>query len=195
MNQLTTVFRILGTATSIYMLLCVVRIFMSWFPSVAIGRPAEILERVTDPYLSQWQRISFLRMGGVDFSPIAALAALSGVSRLFAVASYGSLTLGLALALIVEVVWAPIGFLLGFFVVLIVARFVAYLAKWNSLHPVWRAIDAMINPLLFRIKRFIYKDRIVNYMQGLATGAITLLAARVLLGFFFQLIIKLLIKL
>lgn len=195
MNLLSTVFRILGTVTSIYMLLCVVRILMSWFPAAAMGRPAEILERVTEPYLSLWSRIPFLRAGGVDFSPIAALAALSGVSHLFAVASFGSLTFGLALALIVEIVWAPVSFLLSFFVVLIVARIVAYLAKWNSLHPVWRAVDAMINPVLFRIKRFVYKDRIVNYIQGMATGAIAFLAARVLLGLFFRLIIKLLMKL
>ena len=195
MNLSSTVFSILGTTTSIYMLLCIVRIFMSWFPAAAMGRPAEILERVTEPYLSLWSRIPFLKTGGVDFSPIAALAALSGVSRLFAVASYGSLTFGVALALIVEIVWAPIGFLLSFFVVLIALRVIAYLAKWNSLHPVWRAIDAMINPVLFRIKRLVYKDRIVNYMQGLATGAIVLLAARVILGFFFQFVIKFLIKL
>ncbi|GAB1456346.1 hypothetical protein MASR2M48_16540 [Spirochaetota bacterium] len=49
--------------------------------------------------------------------------------------------------------------------------------------------------MLFRIKRFVYKDRIVNYIQGMATGAIAFLAARVLLGLFFQLIIKLLMKL
>ncbi|MBU0926996.1 MAG: YggT family protein, partial [Spirochaetes bacterium] len=192
MNPLTAVFRLLGAATSIYMLLCVVRVFMSWFPTQALGRPGELVERATDPYLSLWRRIPVLRAGGVDFSPIAALAALSGLSRLFSVASYGALTLGVALALIVEIVWAPVGFLLGFFVVLIVARIVAYIARWNSLHPVWRAVDAMINPVLFRIKRFVYKDRIVNYMQGLVTGALALLGGRVVLGLVFGLIISLL---
>jgi len=195
MNLLSTVFRLLGAATSIYMLLCVVRVFLSWFPASAIGRPAELVERATDPYLLLWKRIPFLQAGGVDFSPIAALAALSGLSRIFSVASYGALTFGLALSLIVEVVWAPVSFLLGFFVVLLVARIVAYAARWNSLHPVWRAIDAMINPVLFRIKRFVYKDRIVNYMQGLITGALALLGTRVLLGLVFGLVINLLKKL
>lgn len=192
MTVLTSVFRLLGAATSIYMLLCVVRVFLSWFPSSAIGKPAEIVERATDPYLLMWRRIPFLRAGGVDFSPIAALAALSGLSRIFSVASYGALTAGIALSMIVEVVWAPISFLLGFFVALLVARIVAYAARWNSLHPVWRAIDAMINPVLFRIKRFVYKDRIVNYMQGLVTGVLVILGARVLLGLAFGLIINLL---
>ena len=192
MTALNTVFRLLGAATSIYMLLCVVRVFLSWFPTSAIGRPAEIVERATDPYLHLWRRIPFLRAGGVDFSPIAALAALSGLSRIFSVASYGALTVGIALSMVIEVVWAPVSFLLGFFVALLVARIVAYAARWNSLHPVWRAIDAMINPVLFRIKRFVYKDRIVNYMQGLVTGVLVILGARVLLGLAFGLVINLL---
>jgi len=194
MNFLSILFRLLGAATSIYMLLCVVRVFLSWFPARSIGRSAELVEQVTDPYLLLWKRIPLLQAGGVDFSPIAALAALSGLSRIFSVASYGALTLGLALSLIVEVVWAPISFLLGFFVVLLIARIVAYAARWNSLHPVWRAIDAMINPVLFRIKRFVYKDRIVNYMQGLVTGALALLGTRVILGLVFGLVINLLKK-
>ncbi|PKL08552.1 MAG: YggT family protein [Spirochaetae bacterium HGW-Spirochaetae-7] len=192
MNVLSSVFRLLGAATSIYMLLCVVRIFMSWFPTSAIGRPAELVEQATEPYLALWRKVPFLVLGSVDFSPIAALAVLSGVSRIFSMASFGTLTFGLVLAMIVEMFWSPVSFLLGFFLVMVLARVVAYTAKWNSLHPVWRSIDAMINPLLFRIKRFIYKDRIVNYMQGLWTGALVLLGARLVLGLIFGFILKLL---
>lgn len=193
--MLRTVLGLLSAATSIYMLLCVVRVFMSWLPSARLGKPAELVERATEPYLSWWRRFPVLRSGGVDFSPIAALAALSGLSRLFTVASYGGLSLGVVLALVVEVAWSPFGFLLGFFAVLVIARIVAYAARWNSLNPLWRAIDAMINPVLFRIKRFVYKDRIVNYMQGLITGAVALVGARVLLGMAFGLVIGLLQKL
>jgi YggT family protein len=46
------------------------------------------------------------------------------------------------------------------------ARFVAYLARWNSLHPVWRVVDALINPVLYRINRVVYRNRIVNFRQG-----------------------------
>jgi YggT family protein len=184
------IFRLLGAATSIYMLLCIVRIFLSWFPAAASGRPAEIVGQVTEPYLSMWRQIPFLVVGGVDFSPIAALAVLSGVSRVFAVASYGAVTIGLILSLLIEVVWGPVSFLLGFFMMLIVARIIAYAAQWNSLHPIWRAIDAIINPVLFRLKRLVYKDRIVNYMQGLITGALLLLGTRLVLGTVFGFIMR-----
>jgi YggT family protein len=192
MTFLSIIFRLLGDATSIYLLLCVVRILLSWFPAAAIGRPAEIVGQVTEPYLSMWRRVPFLSFGGFDFSPIAAIAVLSGASRVFSLASYGAVTVGLILSLLIELVWSPVRFLLGFFMMLIVARIVAYAARWNSLHPIWRAIDAMINPLLFRLKRFVYKDRIVNYMQGLITGALMLLGARLVLGLVFGFIMKLL---
>ena len=192
MGVVSLVFRMLGAATSAYLMLCIVRIFMSWFPASSGGRAAELLGRVTEPYLAPWRRVTFLRFGSMDFSPIAALAVLSAASRVFAIASYGSLTPGLVLALVVEMIWSPVSFLLGFFIVLIVARILAYMAHWNSLHPIWRAVDAMINPALYRIQRVIYRNRIVNYMQGLATGVLVLLAARVLLGLAFGLMIRLL---
>lgn len=66
--------------------------------------------------------------------------------------------------------------------VLALARIVAYQLRWNSLHPAWRVVDAMVNPVLFKIKALIYKDRIVNYMQGLITGFLVLAAVRLLGG-------------
>lgn len=192
MTLLANIFRLLGAATSVYMLLCIVRVFLYWFPAGGLGRSGELLERITDPYLSLWSRIPFLKAGGIDFSPIAALAVLSGVSRMFSVASNGALTVGLVLSLVLEIAWAPIAFLLGFFAVLLIARIIAVAAHWNSLHPVWRAVDAMINPVLFRIKRLIYRDRIVNYMQGLITGVLVIAGVRVALGLVVGLLIGLL---
>lgn len=192
MTVLAIIFRLLGAATSVYMLLCIVRVFLYWFPASRLGRSAEILERITDPYLSLWSRLSFLKAGGIDFSPIVAFAVLSGVSRMFSVASYGALTVGLVLSLVLEIAWAPVAFLLSFFAVLLVARIIAYAAHWNSLHPVWRAVDAMINPVLLRIKSLIYRDRIVNYMQGLITGALVIAGVRVALGLVVGLLLGLL---
>lgn len=192
MDLLSLLFRLLGTATTIYMLLCVARIMLTWFPVPAAGGAVELVGRFTEPYLTLWRRLPFLKAGNVDFSPIVAIAALSGISKMFTLASYGALTIGLVASLALEVLWAPISFLLGFFLLLMIARAVAYAARWNSLHPVWRAIDSMINPVLFRIQRWVYRDRIVNYVQGLATGAAALLAVRVGLGVLVALAVKLL---
>jgi YggT family protein len=179
MEALALILRLLAALVSVYSLVCVLRIVMAWFPSGMLGSSAGFLVRVTDPYLAIFRRVSFLRSGGIDFSPIAALAVLAALSRALSIASYGALSAGLLLALVIETIWSPIAFLLSFFTIISVARIVAYLARWNSLHPVWRAVDAMVNPMLFKIKSLIYKDRIVNYMQGLITGALILLGLRI----------------
>ncbi|MBU0936020.1 MAG: YggT family protein [Spirochaetes bacterium] len=178
MTILSTILAGAAFAANLYMILCIVRIFMSWLPGLSANPAARFIAGATDPYLSQFRRFKIFHAGNVDFSPIAAFALLSALSRGLTVAARGQLTLGLSLAILLEVIVSPISFLLGFFALLILARIIAYFAKWNSLHPVWRAIDALINPVLFRIKRFIYRDRIVNYMQGLITGLLVLGGAR-----------------
>ncbi|GAB1433760.1 YggT family protein [Spirochaetota bacterium] len=184
--------RALSLAASIFMLLCIIRIMLSWFPVHANGRHKEVLGKITDPYLEVWQRFRFLRVGNVDFSPIAGLAVLSCLSRLFNMASYGALSFGSAIALVIEVIWSPIAFLLLFFAALTGARIVAYLARWNSLHPAWRTIDAIINPVVLFIKRLIYRNRIVNYLQGLISALVVLAGSRFILGLVFKLVFSLL---
>lgn len=174
MNLLRTILSFSALGVNLYMILCIVRIFMTWMPGLSNNPASHAVASATDPYLNLFRRFKIFRAGNVDFSPIAAFALLSAVSTGLGVAARGQLTLGVAVGIVIQVIASPVSFLLGFFALLMLARIIAYVAKWNSLHPVWRAIDALINPLLFRIKRFIYRDRIVNYMQGLITGVLVL---------------------
>lgn len=182
MTVLAPILRIFSAGLSLYMLACVARIVMSWFPSGIGGQGAVFLTRLTEPYLAFFRRFAFLRGGTMDFSPIAALAVLAALSRALSVASYGALTIGFVLALILETAWSPVAFLLSFMAVLALARIIAYQLRWNSLHPAWRVVDAMVNPVLFKIKALIYKDRIVNYMHGLISGFLVLAGLRLLGG-------------
>jgi len=155
------------------MLLIMARIILTWFPTALQGRALERLGSVTDPYLNIFRRISFLRSETLDFSPVAALAVLSVMTQIFAAAAaLGHVTVGLVLALVLRAAWSLFAFFFSFLGIAMTARLVAYLARWNSLHPVWRVVDALINPVLFRMNRLIYKNRIVNFRQGLLTGII-----------------------
>ena len=180
---LVTLLKFGGAAASIYMLLCIVRIFMTWLPDMIPGVAGNFVVKATEPYLGFFRRFSFLIIGNMDLSPIAAIAILSGFSRALSIAAQSSLTIGILLALFLDVIWGPVGFLVSFFAFAIAARIIAYVAHLNSLHPVWRTVDAMINPVLFKLKHLVYRDRIVNYMQGLVTGLLMLVALRVGLGF------------
>jgi YggT family protein len=176
---LSIIARVLNAAVIVYVFLCAARVLMSWVPNLDAGAGGRLLQALTDPYLGWFRRFKILKSGGFDFSPIAALALLAVANDLLTTIAYaGSVTVGLVLALLVGAAWSAIGFVISFFAVCALARVVAYVARWNSLHPLWRVVDSMLNPLLFRINRVIYRGKIVNYIQGLATGFLVLLLLR-----------------
>jgi YggT family protein len=168
--------RVLGAVTSVYMLLVMTRVILTWFPSALEGRAFSLLSSATDPFLDIFRRIKFLRSETVDFSPVAAMAVLSVVTQIFTTAAaYGRVTVGFILALVLRAVWSFFAFFLAFLGLAMVARLIAYLARWNSLSPIWRVVDALINPVLYRLNRFIYRNRIVNFRQSLITGILVFL--------------------
>lgn len=175
------VLRLAAAAASLYMLLLMARIILTWFPSALEGRPLHLLASATDPYLNLFRGIPWLTTGSMDFSPLAALAVLSVLTQILSTAAaYGRISLGIVLALVLRAGWSIFAFFFGFLGLAMAARLVAYLARWNSLHPVWRVVDALINPVMFRLNRAIYRDRIVNFRQGLLTGIIVLFGLRIL---------------
>lgn len=172
--------RLLAAVASLYMLLLLARIMLSWFPAVLGERPRRLLASATDPYLNLFRGIAFLRSASMDFSPIAAMAVLSVATQILNMAgAYGRISVGLVLALLLRGTWSILAFFLGFLGLAMAARLVAFLAHWNSLHPIWRVVDALINPVLFRLNRTIYRDRIPNFRQGLLTGIVVLLGLRI----------------
>jgi hypothetical protein len=48
---LVTLLRLGGAAASIYMLLCIVRIFMTWLPDMIPGVAGDFVVKATEPYL------------------------------------------------------------------------------------------------------------------------------------------------
>ncbi len=193
---LSVILRLLAAAASLYMLLLMARIILTWFPTALEGRPLQLLASATDPYLNLFRGITFLRSGAMDFSPLAALAVLSVVTQILSTAAaYGRISLGIVLALVLRAAWSIFAFFFGFLGLAMAARLVAYLARWNSLHPVWRVVDALINPVMFRLNRAIYRDRIVNFRQGLLTGIIVLFGLRILGGILVGTLAGLLVRL
>ncbi|HUX36544.1 MAG TPA: YggT family protein [Rectinemataceae bacterium] len=172
--------RILGAAVTVYMLACAIRIFLTWVPRSDLGSAGRFLSSAVDPYLGFFARFRIFRVGRFDFSPIAALASLAVVNQvLITLAFAGAITVGGVAALVVEAIWSAFAFVLTFLALAALIRLIAYAARWNSLHPLWRVIDDMLNPILYRVTHLIWRDRIVNYLQGLATGLVVLLVFRI----------------
>ncbi|HRY80357.1 MAG TPA: YggT family protein, partial [Spirochaetia bacterium] len=105
------VLRLAAAAASLYMLLLMARIILTWFPSAVEGRPLHLLSSVTDPYLDLFRGIPWLSTGSMDFSPLAALAVLSVLTQILSTAAaYGRISLGIVLALVLRAGWSIFAF-------------------------------------------------------------------------------------
>ncbi len=175
--------RILGALTTIYMILTFLRVMLTWFDGPSLGRGYDLLTGVTDPYLEWFRRFPALRGDAFDFTPVAALAVLALVNNVFVtIGHFGLITVGIILSMIVSSAWSAVAFVLIFFVIVLALRFVSYLSARNSIMPLWHAVDAISRPVLYRINRWVYRDRLVSYRTGLITAIVALLALRIVGG-------------
>lgn len=182
--------------TSAYMILCTVRVCMAWLPGLELGKAGRLIAAVVDPFLGIFSRISFFRTERFDFSPIAALAVLSVGNNLFAtLAAAGKVTVGFVLSLLVGAGWSAASFVLEFLAFLAFVRIVIAIAKLNSLAPVWVIVDAILNPVLKSIKKLIFREKPIEYLQGLIVGFLVLLLIRTAGGALLRLLSSVLLSL
>jgi len=176
---ITTIAKILGALTSTYMLLCALRVFMSWAPGLGEGKAGRLLASIVDPYLAAFSRIRLFRTERFDFSPIAGLAVLSVANNMLTTIAYsGKISLGFLLNLILGAGWSAVAFVLSFVSACALIRIIVFLARLNSLHPIWVVVDAVLNPILYRINKMIYRGKAIDYLLGLITGFLVLLLLR-----------------
>jgi YggT family protein len=169
----------LAALTGIYTLLIFVRVMTGWFSGTrngSYGRPMEILCRITDPYLSWWSRFSFFRAGYLDLSPVAGMAFLSLLQNIFGtIAQTGQIRVGIVLFIALSSLWSALSFIIGFFVIVLVLRGIAFITNRNVYGGFWRIVDTISQPVLYRITRIFFRSRIVNYLSGLILSTLTLI--------------------
>jgi YggT family protein len=168
---------LLANIAALYSLLILIRVMLTWFSGARYGKPVELLSKVTDPYLDWWRDTLRLRAGFLDLSPIAAMAALSLAQSIFStIARYGRISLGIILAIVLSALWSALSFILGFCLIILVLRLIAFMTNRDIYGVFWRIIDTISQPLLYRINRIIFGKRLVNYLTGII-AAIAVLAA------------------
>ncbi|MDR3020729.1 MAG: YggT family protein, partial [Treponema sp.] len=142
------------------------------------------IARITDPYLDWWRRKLNLRVGQLDFSVVAAIAALSMARSIFySFAQYEKVTLGIILAIVLLSIWSVISFILGFFIVVLVLRLIAYLTNRNIYGTFWQIIDSISQPVLYRLNRIIFGNKIGSFLKGIVLSILMLAAIRIGVGF------------
>jgi len=183
-RTISLIFGFLASLLGFYSLLIIIRIILTWFAHVRYSRPAQILSRVTDPYLNWWRNKFNLRAGILDLSPIVAMTALSVLQMLCAdIARRGRLSAGVVIIVLLSAVRSAASFILGFCLIVIVLRLFAYFAKVNIYNPFWQIVDTISRPLLYRINRIIFGKRMVKYTTGIITAIAVLSALWVVFNF------------
>ena len=185
----------LSFLVNIYMIIITIRIVLTWFSGFDYGRFQEILAAITDPYLNWFRRLP-LRVGYLDLSPLVALGVLTLVNRIFSTfAIYGTITLGIILALTLQILWGAVSFFLGFLIILLVLRLIAHFAKVDISSPFWSVVDTISRPVLYRVNRFLFRDRIVNFGTGIVISIVGLGISYILLGIIISIVSGTLIRL
>lgn len=190
------IMNLLANLAALYSLLILIRVMLTWFSGAQYGKPVELLSTVTDPYLDWWRRVLRLRAGFLDLSPIAAMAALSLAQSIFStIARYGRISLGIILFIVLSAVWSAVSFLLGFCLIVLILRFIAFMTNRNIYSTFWRIIDTISQPLLYRISRILFGKRLVSYLAKIIAAIVVLAAIWIGGGFALRLLTRLLLKL
>jgi YggT family protein len=192
-GMMANLMSVLAGIVSVYMLLIFVRIILTWFPGSEFGRPYLFLRSICDPYLDWFRRFRFSKAGPIDFSPIIALAALSLFHRVLVTwGRSGRMSFGIILAMLLSAFWSIVSWILGFFIIILILRLIAYMGNFNIYSPLWRFIDFIAQPVMYRIGRVFFPSRIVNYLFRVIFSILVLLALAVGLWFLTGLGIRLL---
>ena len=180
--------RLITGVLSAYMLLIFLRIIITWFGGSDFGKPFQILSSITDPYLNYFNRFSFLKFGMMDFSPIAGVLLLVIILDILnTISSYGSITLGLILSIILTAGWSAVNFLITFFIILTLIRVVTGMLNATTQSPLMTTLETILTPITNFVYHTIFKNNNISYMTCLAvTGGLlvmTLIAGNTLMNY------------
>jgi len=187
---------LLSLILNIYMLIIFIRIILTWFPGFGNSGIINFLSGITDPYLNWFRRFTFLRLGFLDLSPIVALGVLALVNRILGMlASYGRISLGVVLVMALQVLWGAVSFILGFLILILILRLMAFLLRQSGANPFWNVIDTISQPVLYRINRVFFRNRIVKHITSLLVSILSLAVIYIALRFLVAFVSVMLLRL
>lgn len=191
------ILRIISAFLSLYSLLCLFRIIITWIPNYSYSKPADILAQICDPYMNLFRGIKWLRFGSFDFSPALALCILGAGSQIFSsLANGGYINLQMILAMILGIFFSILSSLIFFLIILFAIRLILIMINRDSYNTsgfMANQIDSSISPIVYRIARTFAMGRRITYKAALIISIIALLflqfALRILLSFILSIIL------
>lgn len=172
---------------SIYSMLCFIRIILSWIPSLSYSKFTQVLAKICDPYLNIFRKLN-LQIVNLDFSPIIAFIILSGVSSILqAISVMQKFSLGIILAITINMIWTAISSILLLLIIILVVRLVVLLLNKDSI-GFWGSLDSMIYKISRPITKVFFKNRFVNLQTTIIITLVATILVRILGSYLFRLL-------
>ena len=177
--MIQTILSILAGVLSLYTLLCFIYILMSWFPGAKFTKFGHIMTSICEPYMGLFKKLSFLRIGNFDFSPIVSLGLLSLASAILAgIQRTGTIFFGGILGTIINSLWGIASSIIGIFTLLIFVRWIVLLINKGrtAYESGWNQVDMLLNKMTYKIAGTFTKKS-MSYQTSLLLSWIILLVA------------------
>jgi YggT family protein len=185
--------KILSAVLSAYMILLLIRIMLTWFRTAQNGQVYRYLSSVTDPYLNWFRRFSGLRFGMIDFSPIVAFVILGFVINILnSIATYGTISFGIILALLINGIWSIISFIIILLMILSIIRLLgATVARSGFIAQMSAGIESIIEPVTSWVRKTIFRNKFTPYTTQLGVTIALLLVCNIAGRFLFNYLTRL----
>ena len=177
--MIQTILSILAGVLALYTFLCFIYILMSWFPGARFTKFGHFMTAICEPYMGLFRKMSFLRIGNIDFSPIVSLGILSLASAILAgIQRTGRIFFGGILGTILSSLWSITSSIIGIFTLLIFIRWIVLLINKGrtSYESGWNQVDMILNKMTYKIAGTISKKS-MSYQTSLLMSWIILLVA------------------
>ncbi len=175
--MIQTILSILAGVLSLYTLLCFVYILMSWFPGAKFTRFGRGLSSICEPYMNLFRKMSFLRIGNIDFSPIVSIGILSLASAILAgVQRTGRIFLGGILGTVLNSLWGIASSIVGIFTLLMFIRWIALIITKGrtSYDSGWNQVDILLNKITYKVAGT-FSKKTMSYQTSLLISWISFL--------------------
>ncbi len=167
MDIIFLAFSTLSSLISVYMLVCLVRVFITWVPSLAYSTFGRLLSQIADPWLNIFRKFNPLRRFNVDISPIFAFAVLMLVSNILnQIAVSRHFSIGIIFAITISMAWSVVSSLFTFFNIIVLIRLVACLFNKNE-GQIWQSIDHLLHPVIQKVIPLFTKNRFLQMKYSL----------------------------
>lgn len=166
---------------TLYLFILSFAIIISWFGR-DYGRFGDILRAVTRPYLDFFRRFTPIHLGHLELSPLVGFALLYFVLRILdAVRWYGTISLGLVLAVLLVTVWGIAQGAITLLVILMIIRIVTLYMHPKPGSQLVLFLDSILAPILAWVKRGLFRNRPIH-ARGLLIVTTLILVAFAVLG-------------